>query len=114
MKFTRQFNAETSTQFCFGRTYNEQLLISTNNYIRARLRSKLRVPVFLNDVYDDLGLPRSMEGQMYGWVFDENKDFPFTFVEDPLNHFTITFHTDGIIVTNMPTEEAIGGKVSGL
>lgn len=45
---------------------NQMFLSSQMTYLNMRLRSKGRV--YLNDVYDALGMERSEEGQVVGWV----------------------------------------------
>jgi Family of unknown function (DUF6353) len=52
---------------------NQMFLTSQMTYANMRLRSKGKV--YLNDVYDMLGLERSDEGQVVGWVDNsENGD----------------------------------------
>lgn len=49
--------------------YNLMFLKQTERYCNERLQSK--GVLFLNEVYEALGLPRSQEGQIVGWVYDE-------------------------------------------
>lgn len=51
--------------------YNLIFLNMQQTYVNDRLRVKGYV--FLNEVYDMLGLPRTKLGQIYGWVYDVNK-----------------------------------------
>lgn len=48
--------------------YNMMFLSAQQAYINNKLVS--RGHVFLNEVMDDLGLPRSKAGQIVGWVYD--------------------------------------------
>lgn len=48
---------------------NLMFLRRTQDYANDRLKSKGYV--FLNDVYDMLGLPKTKAGQIVGWVYDE-------------------------------------------
>ena len=50
--------------------YNILFLNGQQRYANDLLRAKKRL--FLNDVYEMLGLPRSKEGQIVGWIYDEN------------------------------------------
>lgn len=48
--------------------YNLMFLKAQERYANDLLRAKTRL--FLNDVYEMLGLPRSKAGQIVGWVYD--------------------------------------------
>lgn len=50
--------------------YNLIFLKSMQNYANDLL--KTRGYLFLNEVYDLLGIPRSREGQLVGWVYDKD------------------------------------------
>lgn len=52
--------------------YNIMFIKAQENYANDLLRAKKRL--FLNDVYEMLGLPRTKAGQVVGWVY--NKDNP--------------------------------------
>ena len=49
--------------------YNLMFLKHQQNYANELLRSNGYL--FLNDVYDMLGIPRSKAGQVVGWIYDE-------------------------------------------
>lgn len=67
----------------FGRDYtqswspevgnNIMLLKAQQNYANDRLRAKGYL--FLNDVYEALGLPRTSAGQVVGWVMGNGDDY---------------------------------------
>lgn len=73
--------------------------------------------LFLNDVYDMLGIPRTQAGQVVGWIFnpeDKTIDSHVSFgIFNPINHLTINgyeeecilldFNVDGVIVDKIPT-----------
>ena len=48
---------------------NKCFLLQQQNYANEKL--KQRGYLFLNEVYDMLGMPRTRVGQVVGWVYDE-------------------------------------------
>lgn len=60
-------------EFCTGWQRNAELnlyfLKSQQNYANELLKS--RGYVFLNEIYDMLGIPKTKAGQAVGWVYDE-------------------------------------------
>lgn len=52
--------------------YNIMFLKAQQNYANDKLRAKGYL--FLNEVYEMLGLPASKEGQIVGWVYDPNPE----------------------------------------
>lgn len=52
--------------------YNLTFLRAQQNYMNDRLRSKGHV--FLNEVYDALGIPRSQAGSVVGWMLSSEGD----------------------------------------
>lgn len=59
--------------------YNLLTLRSAQNYANDKLRSQGYL--FLNDVYDLLGIPRTRAGQVVGWVYDEKNPIGDNFVD---------------------------------
>lgn len=60
------FSNETSTEWVEKPEYNLLTLRAKQNYANNLLQS--RGHVFLNDIYDMLGVPRKPEGQLVGWL----------------------------------------------
>ena len=52
--------------------YNLMFIKKIERYANDRL--KIKGFLFLNEVYEMLGLPRTKEGQIVGWVYDENNE----------------------------------------
>lgn len=59
--------------------YNLTFLKHQQNYANDLLRS--RGHLFLNEVYDMLGIPRTKAGQIVGWVYDEKGEIGDNFVD---------------------------------
>jgi hypothetical protein len=83
--------------------YNMMFLKAQLNSFNYKLHS--RGHVFLNEVYDGLGLPRSVEGQVVGWVLDGDGDnyIDFGLAEAFLSagpfekNFWLDFNVDGVV-----------------
>lgn len=87
---------------------NKYFLTVTQNHMNDLL--KARGHVFLNEVYDALGLPRTKEGAVVGWVFGNGDDFvdfgmfdPYAseakrdFVNGYEKSILLDFNVDGVI-----------------
>ena len=59
--------------------YNIRFIKAQENYANDLLRAKKRL--FLNDVYEMLGLPRTKAGQVVGWVYDEDNPVGDNYVD---------------------------------
>jgi hypothetical protein len=58
---------------------NLTYLRQVQRYMNDKLR--LRGHVFLNEVYDELGIPRSEAGQVVGWYYDEKNPHGDNFID---------------------------------
>lgn len=100
-KYSRVFEKSTTREWSPGDGYNEAYIKSQQAFFNQMLQS--RGHVFLNEVYDALGFKRSTEGQIVGWVLDENNnnciDFGFDNIywNDIRGDFLLDFNVDGII-----------------
>lgn len=63
---------ESNVNWNKAHEYNQLFLNAQQNYANDLLRAKGHV--FLNDVHDMLGLPRTKAGQIVGWVADGQGD----------------------------------------
>lgn len=66
-KFARVFD-ETCEDYKRDPSMNLMFLTSVERYMNERLR--IRGHVFLNEVYDAIGFPRTALGQRVGWVYN--------------------------------------------
>lgn len=103
-----RFFDETSASWSREPEYNLMFLNCQQNYMNDRLRA--RGHVFLNEVYDALGIPRSKAGAVVGWVlgkdgdnyidfgiYDETKERARAFVQGQENSILLDFNVDGVI-----------------
>lgn len=67
-----RFFDETSSLWSKTPEYNLMTLMAQQKYANDRLRA--HGFVFLNEVYESLGLPRSQSGQVVGWKLRDNDD----------------------------------------
>ena len=81
------------------REYNMLFLKIQQRYANDMLKS--RGHIFLNEVYDLLGLPRTKDGCVVGWVLGSYVDFGLDneMNKDPKNRcMVIDFNVDGCIL----------------
>lgn len=102
--YAREFN-EHNTNFRNSDEYNRIFIELQQNYYNQQLRA--RGHVFLNEVYDSLGLERSRPGAVVGWIRDGDGDNHIDFgLYDGINQthlisigqtFYLDFNVDGLI-----------------
>lgn len=70
-KYTRDERGNVIRNHCWNdnKEYNLLFLKAQQNYANDLLKAKRRL--FLNEVYEMLGLPKTKAGQIVGWVYDE-------------------------------------------
>lgn len=64
-------------------TYNDIFLHSVETYANELLKSRRHL--FLNEVFDELGMERTKEGQVLGWYYDETSEKFNNFVDFGIN-----------------------------
>ena len=74
-----RFFDESSPNWVKDPEYNLMFLRQQQQYANDRLKSVGHL--FLNEVYDMLGIPRSKEGQVVGWIYDEENLIGDNFVD---------------------------------
>ena len=111
-QYARYF-AETSPNWTKDSEMNLFFLIRVQDYANEKLKS--RGYLFLNEVYDMLGIPRTKAGQIVGWVYKENNtdgdnyvDFGIyrteknaKFINGFENSILLDFNVDGPIIDKM-------------
>lgn len=85
-EYARYFD-ESSSHWDRDPEYNLVFLRSQQQYANDLLRSKGHI--FLNEVYDMLGLPRSKAGQIVGWVYDTKNPNGDNYVDFGIYDITI-------------------------
>lgn len=86
-----------------------------DNFFLLRMKEKvltdnLRINgyVFLNDVYDALGMPKTQYGNIYGWVYDDSRTvnevsfgtYSMQLDEEGCSFVQLDFNLDGDILSN--------------
>lgn len=107
-----RFFDEGSSKWERDPEYNLMFLKAQQHYANDLLKAK--GCLFLNEVYDMLGIPRSKTGQIVGWIYDKdnpsgdnyvdfgihedrNKDF----VNGLCNEILLDFNVDGNILEHL-------------
>jgi hypothetical protein len=95
-----KFFDEYSTQWQKSAETNLYFLRLQQNHANDMLRA--RGHVFLNEVYDMLGLPRTKEGTIYGWVMNSDGttviDFGIYNVENPAGRAFVNGYEKAILL----------------
>lgn len=68
-----RFFDEYSKNWCKNADYNRMFIVAQQNYLNDLLNA--RGHVFLNEAYDALGLDRTKEGAVVGWVLGNGDDY---------------------------------------
>lgn len=106
--YARWFN-EKSPVWTKDWERNKMFLLLQQQYANEKL--KARGYLFLNEVYDMVGFPRTKAGQVVGWIFEPNNPIGDNFVnfglfdrlnEDFVNGYEnsilLDFNVDGMIL----------------
>lgn len=103
-QYTRVFG---SNSHCWddNREYNLMFLRMVQQKFNELLQ--IRGHVFLNEVFDALGLARTRTGQIVGWIYNEENPIGDNFVEisfvenEATNEFILDFNVDGFILDHI-------------
>lgn len=74
--------------------YNMLFLRAQQNYFNDKLQ--MRGHVFLNEVYESLGLPITKAGHFAGWVIERDKSAPY--ISFGLNEFPVAKPSSSILL----------------
>ena len=74
-----RFFDEMSTQYHKDSEYNLMFLRRQQDWANEKLKSKGHL--FLNEVYDMLGIPRTKAGQIVGWIYNEKNPIGDNYVD---------------------------------
>lgn len=107
-KFTVRYDRHTSRNWSSDPMINELFLRVIKNQMLDQLRA--RGHVFLNEVYDQMGLRRTSSGQLVGWLyFGDGEEVPLweeTSKQDKDGNsvYIIEFETQGVIYDKIEGE----------
>lgn len=89
-------------------TMNKMFLLQQQNYANEKL--KARGYLFLNDILDMVGLPRTKAGQVVGWIYDPSNININSFVDFGFNHDYSPKTINGGILLNFNADGNIWDK----
>jgi hypothetical protein len=97
--YARWFGKDSTLNWNDQAEYNLAFLCAQQEYANDRLRAKGHL--FLNDIYDSLGLPRTPAGSQVGWLWnkgDGDQYVDFGVMNGDMSEFLefVTGHEDGI------------------
>ena len=110
-KYARVFD-ETCIGWTKDTEYNLEYLLGLQRIASEKLIAQGYL--FLNDVYDMLGIPKSKAGQLVGWIYepdDEKRDnwvhfgieekYNYKFINGYENTAILDFNVDGVIIDKL-------------
>lgn len=92
---TTTFSVDRSPNCSLDPDINAMFLRTVQNYLNDKL--KIQGHVFLNEVFDELGLTRTSQGQLVGWLFSNGNDVVWQYETNEENVYSLTFNVDGVI-----------------
>lgn len=85
-EYARFFDEATSTEHHKDAEYNLMFLRRQQDYANEVLKAKGHL--FLNDVYEMLGIPKTKAGQVVGWIYDEKNPNGDNYVDFGIYHLS--------------------------
>lgn len=99
------YGRDSSRNWSSDQNINMLFLQTIENWLNDRLKS--RGHVFLNEVYDELGLRRTSQGAISGWLRSSGNPIRFG-IQDPAlvneGDIALVFVTDGVIYDKIEEE----------
>ena len=77
--YARFFDKETAKAYEPSHSYNDMFLTAQQNLANQKLRAFRYL--FLNDVYEALGIEKTQAGQVVGWIYDEENPIGDNYVD---------------------------------
>lgn len=107
-KYTAVFD-ERNRYYVSNPESNTHQLLTKQGFANQKLKTQGHL--FLNEVYDLLGFPRTRDGQSVGWMWRGDKSFVNFGIEnlvmrDQIGPITLTFNVDGNILDEFMSESA--------
>lgn len=94
-----KFTEDTSDSWMKDPVYNQMFIKTIQNHSNDLLR--IHGYLFLNDVLQNLGLKKTQEGQVTGWIIHPQSS-GFVHIEyeelDDQTGYQLTFNVDGVIL----------------
>lgn len=106
--YVRLFD-KNATGWCWDEVRNRYFLVLQQSYANDLL--KARGHLFLNDVFDLLGVPRTRYGQIIGWIYDENNPNGDNCVDFGFGDVCPRKGVNGAIVLNFNVDGDILSKI---
>lgn len=96
--FTVQYYEHSSRNWSPDPHINSLFIRTCLNFLQDRL--KAQGYLFLNEIYDQLGLARTSQGQLVGWIYADCKPDEEIWASDSDSEeefITLTFRTQGVM-----------------
>lgn len=105
--YARWFDVDTATAWDNNPDFNRTFLKCQEDYWNGVLKRRNGKAVFLNEIFDSLGIERCQEGQSVGWVYNGQQDnyIDFGLMSDyneksfngQQNKWLLDFNVDGTV-----------------
>lgn len=108
--YARLFSEQTTSEWSPTPEYNLVYLRTQQAFANDKLQAKGHV--FLNEIYDALGLERSQAGQMVGWVKGYGDDFiDFGLFDNPDRFHDFMVGNEGAILLDFNVDGVVYDKI---